>query len=188
LLAASGEKQNVHLIELATGHEIAQFPGDAGALAFSPDGRTLLAGNHDSTIIVWDVTGSSVHGRERQALRAEAFDRLWADLRSSTAATAHRALWALAGGDARVVRQFKERLRLLWCVATVRWFWVFANAFWVMSTQPKMPFRPPSWLWCEVLIAWSTSAAGCTPWPIMLPCEQEVTRLDAAMRRGRQSP
>lgn len=110
LLAASGEKQNVHLIELATGDEIAQFPGDTGALAFSPDGRTLLAGNYDSSMLVWDVTGSSVHGREWQTLRAEAFDRLWADLRSSKAATAHRALWALAGGDARIVRQFKDRL------------------------------------------------------------------------------
>jgi WD40 repeat protein len=40
----------VKLWDAVTGHVRATFPGQTVPIAFAPDGRTLVTGNHDETI------------------------------------------------------------------------------------------------------------------------------------------
>jgi WD40 repeat protein len=69
LLAGRGGDQAVRLWEVSTGEELRRIrrrPGDPGGfgnthvsgagLAFLPDGRTLVSGSADTTLLVWDVT------------------------------------------------------------------------------------------------------------------------------------
>ncbi|MHB1423675.1 MAG: sigma-70 family RNA polymerase sigma factor [Gemmataceae bacterium] len=70
LLAAGGEVSGIHLWDLTTGKQIALFrdPRVADLLAFTPDGRTLIAGQQfDSKIGLWDMAS----GKKRQELDAK---------------------------------------------------------------------------------------------------------------------
>jgi Flp pilus assembly protein TadD len=55
-LASSSWDGTVRLWEVATGRQLAQFPG-GGCLAFSPDGKTLAAHAYDDTIKFWSILG-----------------------------------------------------------------------------------------------------------------------------------
>jgi WD40 repeat protein len=48
----------IRLWEVATGREVGRFSGHGGmirSLAFAPDGKTLISGSDDTTVLVWDV-------------------------------------------------------------------------------------------------------------------------------------
>jgi WD40 repeat protein len=106
LLAYGGIDGRIHLWEIAAGQERCSFPGHqpgggergafaegVSALAFTPDGRTLISGGGDTTLLLWDVY-------PRPQRPAKALDDLWTDLRAD-APKAYAALAALiAQGDA----------------------------------------------------------------------------------------
>src|SRR5207247_1791195 len=62
-----------------------------GCLAFRPDGRALASGHADGTVLVWDLAGVT-RPKPAPAEREAA----WNDLASDDAATAFRAILALA--------------------------------------------------------------------------------------------
>ncbi len=117
-LAFGGTDGIVHLLELATRQERIFFQGHqpggdrrgtfaagVAVLNFSPDGRTLVSGGGDTTLLLWDLWAPSRtrSGRDRE--------QLWADLASADTAQAYRALCELvAQGDA-AVPLLQERLR-----------------------------------------------------------------------------
>jgi WD40 repeat protein len=56
LVRAGGN--GVHLLEVATGRELAHLKGHRGpitAMSFAPDGSYLITGSQEGTILVWSV-------------------------------------------------------------------------------------------------------------------------------------
>lgn len=70
------------------------------AIAFSPDGRTLVSGSDDGTAIVWDATGLA-------GVAAGALPAAWEDLANPDPLVARRATWQLAAapGGPAVIRE-----------------------------------------------------------------------------------
>src|SRR5262249_44645841 len=59
----SREGASITLWEGSTGRvrlRLAGHQGDVNALAFSPEGRTLISGSTDTTALVWDVLGPAL--------------------------------------------------------------------------------------------------------------------------------
>jgi len=93
VIAVGSEDRAVRVYELATGRVRAEFRGHEGpvsAVAFAPDGRRLISGGADTTVLVWDLAGRPVGNQPGPA-------ELWADLLDSDAAKGDRAArWFLA--------------------------------------------------------------------------------------------
>ena len=66
---------SIHLWDVATWKDIRQFPGEptanrqdrraVNALAFTPDGRTLISGEQNGSIVLYDVSNASVRATLR---------------------------------------------------------------------------------------------------------------------------
>jgi RNA polymerase sigma factor (sigma-70 family) len=103
-LAAGDADNAVSLWEVATGGRRAEIAGHSGpvhALAFSADGRRLASGGDDTTILVWDLTGRP---------SSSTLDALWADLAGDDAASAYRAVQALAAAPKQSVPLIRKHL------------------------------------------------------------------------------
>jgi hypothetical protein len=85
------------------------FDAEVTRLGFSPDGRRLLSGLADSTLLVWDVgpRGAAPAGR----LGAEGLSKAWNDLAGTDVSRAFRARWVLATAPEEAVPLLKENLR-----------------------------------------------------------------------------
>src|SRR5262249_18016288 len=85
---------------------------DITALSFSPDGRRLASGSHDTTILVWDVTGRLQGEHLRPAeLSAREQEGLWTELAADDGAQAGRALWTLAAAPDQAVPLLAGKLQ-----------------------------------------------------------------------------
>jgi RNA polymerase sigma factor (sigma-70 family) len=113
-LAYGGTDGVVHVWEVAANRERCRFSGhqsgatDHGtfaagvaALAITPDGRTLISGGGDTTLLLWDVLGVRERAREPAA-------DVWADL--ADGAKAGPALGGLIAEPAETVAFLKGRL------------------------------------------------------------------------------
>jgi RNA polymerase sigma factor (sigma-70 family) len=106
--------QTVWLWDTATGEELASFSGfksDVSALAFAPNGKNLVAGLGDGTILVFDI--SKVRGKPALVVRMDynQFHAHWTDLGGENAAKAHQALWLLVGAPKESVPFLRDRLK-----------------------------------------------------------------------------
>jgi RNA polymerase sigma factor (sigma-70 family) len=117
----------IHLWEMATGSERARFVGHAvevNAVAFAPDGRSLVSGSVDTTALIWDVTGLRTEENDPYAILPHRPDALakvvfsagqregfWRDLASDDGAKAFKAIWALAATPRETVAFLQDRLR-----------------------------------------------------------------------------
>lgn len=115
LLATIGPDNSIQTWEVATRKELRKFQGHQGSvasLAFTPDGRTLLTGSLDTTVLAWDLTGLSPDGRPpAKELSAKDLDNLWNDLSDADALKANRAFWSLVAGNRQTVFYLQERLK-----------------------------------------------------------------------------
>jgi WD40 repeat protein len=78
------------------------------ALAFSPDGRRVAAGCHDSTILVWDVAEKL--GNPSQSL-SQAKSAIWAELASPDGSRAYQAMKKLYAAPRDAVDLIRSNLK-----------------------------------------------------------------------------
>jgi hypothetical protein len=87
-----------------TGHR-----GKVGALAFTPDGKTLISGGDDTTILFWDVASATRRERPEVRLPPQEWDVMWKELAAADAAAAHQAIAKLTASSGAVAA-LEERL------------------------------------------------------------------------------
>ncbi|HEX5272271.1 MAG TPA: WD40 repeat domain-containing protein, partial [Gemmataceae bacterium] len=111
LACGGGADGAVHVLEVATGKERRAFTGHRGgvvSLTFSADGRTLVSGGADTTLLVWDLTRRGARGGA--APSGDESAALWRDLFGDDAPRADRAVRRLAASPESAVRLFRERI------------------------------------------------------------------------------
>ena len=107
----AGSAWRVKVWEVVSGrvrHDFAGHDGMIGALAFSPDGRTLASGGHDTTILLWDLAGSAPNA---SPIPAEELDGLWATLEDPDARKALPAMRRLIARPAEALPLFQKHLK-----------------------------------------------------------------------------
>jgi RNA polymerase sigma factor (sigma-70 family) len=101
----------VRVWDAATGTELGHFEGratDVSALAFSPDGRRLVSGLRDGSVLVWDLT--TLPRPPALDLPPGGLPALWTDLAGSDAGRANRAAWTLAVHPDAAIPFLKEHV------------------------------------------------------------------------------
>jgi hypothetical protein len=104
----------IQLWSPTTGKEIGRLAGHRGlveCVAFSPDGKTLVSGSTDSTILFWDpwrIIPAQKPPEEK--LGAARLAGLWGDLASPSAATAFQAIGTLVEHPSEAVPFLRQSL------------------------------------------------------------------------------
>jgi RNA polymerase sigma factor (sigma-70 family) len=110
-LAAIAPEGDLFLWDVRRGKELHRFKGFDSlvtSLAFSPDGRRVVSGHFNSTLLVWDVP--LPESTPAVKLGAESMTKAWADLAGSDASRAFRARWTLASASEEAVSFLQEHL------------------------------------------------------------------------------
>jgi hypothetical protein len=104
----------VHFGDLETEQEIGKLQGHdgtVGALAFAADGRSLLTGGSDTTVLRWDAQRLPRPRRDTPPLRAETIEAAWASLVGNEPGPAFESILLLSADPKLVVPFLRERLR-----------------------------------------------------------------------------
>ncbi len=113
-LLVAGDDEGVTLWETASGGEVLHLTGHRGpvnAVAASPDGRRLVSGSDDTTVLVWDLPAAWKETAPpiSKGKPAPTFPERYAALRGE-AAPAYRALFSLAAERDAVIPLLKREL------------------------------------------------------------------------------
>lgn len=112
LLAVKNGRTGIELWEIATGKVRRRFTGHQGriiAFAFAPDGRTLLTGSEDATVLIWDVA-RQLETPPAQLTAADLND-LMRDLGGDDAERADRAIGTLTARADQSVPFLEKHLK-----------------------------------------------------------------------------
>jgi WD40 repeat protein len=115
-LAARGPGRAVRVWDVIAGKEVGRFNGHTGAIetvAFAADGKSLVTGAEDTTILLWDTAGPMKNLSRPAAvdLAPAALDSLWADLAGPDAGKAFDSTLKLASAPAVAVPFLGQRLK-----------------------------------------------------------------------------
>jgi WD40 repeat protein len=100
IASANRREPKVYLWDVVGEKQFASFSAHERPMytvEYTPDGKRLITGSMDATLLAWDMTAPERRSRElvRTALTKEELTRLWNVLRDGTAAEAYKAKWAL---------------------------------------------------------------------------------------------
>jgi WD40 repeat protein len=101
----------VVLWEVATGKERVAFEGHRGPLtfvAYAPDGKTVLSGSWDTTVLAWDIYGLREAARD---VPNQELDDAWKELADGEASQGLRAMRKLLAGQRQTVPMFSRHLK-----------------------------------------------------------------------------
>jgi WD40 repeat protein len=102
----------LELWELASGQRRVAYRGQQGGincLAFAPDGTTIASGSADTTVMLWDVTGT--FGQKPIALKPAELDTEWASLAKPDGEAAFRAQRRLVAAPGDTLAFLARQLR-----------------------------------------------------------------------------
>jgi hypothetical protein len=108
--AAADANRDIYVWELATGSKVRTFQGHRKAvtsLAFSPDGKTLLSGSEDATLLLWDVSGT---GKPKISLTPKLLTDYWDALADKDPNLAAEAAAALLNAPQQTVEVLDKKL------------------------------------------------------------------------------
>jgi hypothetical protein len=114
-LFTSSYDRCIRLWEVRTARLIHEAEGHGGwvwGLALSPDEKTLASCSVDTKLSCWDLAGMARPAGRTARLSAKQIEAHLADLASSDAGAAYRAICALAGDPARSLPLLEKRLRV----------------------------------------------------------------------------
>jgi RNA polymerase sigma factor (sigma-70 family) len=114
-LASASHDRTVRVWDLLAAQQARCFAGHeavVGPLAFSADGKRLVSGGWDTTILVWDVQGLPRPRRAKPAaLSPKEREALWAELGGLDAARAYRAVRTLTRAGEQAASFLADRLQ-----------------------------------------------------------------------------
>jgi hypothetical protein len=117
LMAAFAVGGRLQVWDAATGKELwhCQGPGPgtyAQVLLFAPDGKSLITGQDDSTILVWKLPDNLWQRHHpRRSANVEELENWWAALAGADAYKAHEAMWSLVDAAEDAVGFLAPRLK-----------------------------------------------------------------------------
>lgn len=85
-------------------------PSFASCLALAADGRTVATGQHDTVILLWNLSATKGN-RSPVPLTADQFEKCWNDLTANDASRAFSALTQLADVPTQTVEMLRTRLK-----------------------------------------------------------------------------
>ena len=107
-------RSHVFVWDISTGNQVAEFKGHRApvtCLAFSPRGDRLASGSGDNTILVWDLNNLPRPDAKQHSLPERQLLRLWRDLASEDASSAHRAMAELSSDPKTTTSFLRTYLR-----------------------------------------------------------------------------
>jgi WD40 repeat protein len=111
-LVAIADERSILIWDLAQGvarRRFQDFDGEVTWLAFTPDGRRLISGHTDTTLLVWEIPAPPVARQDK--LEAKDLARAWAELAGGDAPRAFRARWTLVNAPEAAVTLLTRHLR-----------------------------------------------------------------------------
>jgi WD40 repeat protein len=115
LIAAPGPNHSIRVFDVSVGKQVGSFRGHDGAIAslvFAEDGKRLVSGGSDTTILVWDLASLKRQPTGQiSKFQPNEFDGLWADLASTDGHRAGKAVHKLIAGSQGSVTLLKEHIQ-----------------------------------------------------------------------------
>jgi WD40 repeat protein len=107
------EDTAVHRWDLASGIELSKVEGHLGevtGLAFAEDGKRLVSGSADGTLLVWDLNAVSRGEVKAPAALLQPLGAYWAAVNGVDAGAAQHAMWALALAGNPAIAFLRQRM------------------------------------------------------------------------------
>lgn len=112
IASACQNEPRIYLWNVATGKLISSFPAHSrpmNTVEYTPDGKTLVTGSQDSTLMSWDMTLPNRHGElPVVALTEQERAKHWDSLAGSSK-SAFLSMWAFVADRGNTVKFFKDK-------------------------------------------------------------------------------
>jgi hypothetical protein len=113
-LALAKDTPAIHLWDVLAGREVVQLKGHAGgvvSLLFTPEGKQLISGSSDTTVLTWDLARfTRAMPRRAVRLQNQTLELVWSDLASHDAAQAFTAIRKLCASPDQTISLIKRRV------------------------------------------------------------------------------